>query len=349
MGNSNEQFIGNLSLMLSSGMDVLSALEVLGDQAEGRSLRKKVKAMHERLSEGAQLWEVLRDSGIFPSYTISLVRTGEEAGMLVENLKIIAKQQEKQRQFRSKIRSAMVYPVFVFSVTIIAGLGVAWFVLPRLAQVFSQLQVELPFITRWLITAGEFVAEYGWWAIPAGIVALVLSIFVVFFFSPTRFIGQWILFHIPGVHGIIVHVEIARFGYLFGTLLSAGIPVDEAIESLEQATDYHIYRKFYKKLRQSIREGYSFREVFTGYAHIDAIIPYTVRNMVATAERSGSLPETLQTVSASYEEKIDSLTKNLSAILEPILLVLVWLVVVGVAIAVILPIYSLVGGLNQSL
>lgn len=349
MGNNSEQFIENLTLMLSSGMDVLSAIEVLAEQMQGRAMRKKLKKMQKQLTEGAQLWEVFRDSDIFPDYTISLVRIGEETGMLAQNLKIIARQQKKQQKFHSKIRSAMVYPVFVLSITAIAGLGVTWFMLPRLAQVFSQLQVELPTITKWLITFGEFIAKEGYWAVPSFAVGFALLVFLVFFFKRTKFIGQWIMFHIPGVRGIIMYVEIARLGYLLSTLLSAGIPIVDSIDSLERASKFYAYRQFYRYLKRSIRDGYSFKESFAQYRGVNSIIPYTVQNMIITSEQSGNLPQALETISVSYEEKIDSLSKNLGVVLEPILLVLVWLVVVGMAIAVILPIYSLVGGLNQSL
>lgn len=346
MRDDTTAFIENLSLLLKSGMDVLSAFQVLERESTRSSFRKKVRKMRGRITEGEQLWKVLKDSGIFPRYTIALVRIGEKAGKLSDNLEIITEQRQKQEVFRSKLRSAMIYPVFVFSVTMIAALGIAWFILPRLSSVFGQLNVELPMITRWLIVGGDFIEANGLWFFPAVFAGLAAVIYGLFFFPYTKFIGQWMLFQIPGIHGIIVQVEVSRFGFLLGTLLGAGIPIVEAIDSLKRATDFYKYRRFYELLEQRVSEGYSIREVFENTAGVDALFPYTIQNMIGTAERSGSLPETLQEISERYEEKIDALAKNVSVVIEPILLVVVWLIVVGIAAAVILPIYDLVSNLN---
>ena len=346
MNDDTDVFIENLSLLLGTGMDVLSAFAVLEKDVKSSTLKKKIQHMRGELAEGGQLWEVLRDSGVFPRYTIALVRIGEQTGRLSQNLAIIAKQRQKQQVFRSKLRSAMIYPVLVFCITVIAGIGIAWFILPRLANVFSQINADLPLITRWLMDAGEFVQANGLWFFPTVLVGLGAAVYVLFFFSRTKFIGQWMLFHVPGVRGVIVQVEVSRFGYLLGTLLETGTPVVESIESLKRATDFYAYRSFYAVFQANVEEGYSLSETFKEYAGADKLFPYTIQNMVATAERSGSLPGTLQKISDTYEQKIDALAKNISTVIEPVLLVIVWLFVVAVAVAVILPIYDLVGNLN---
>lgn len=142
-------------------------------------------------------------------------------------------------------------------------------------------------------------------------------------------------------------VEVAQFGYLLGTLLSAGLPVTRAIDLLAEATQTDRYRQFYVEMSRSLESGFSFKESLARYKKSQKLLPGAVQQMVVAGERSGSLPEVLATVGRTYEQKSDVTTNNLEAIIEPILLVIVWIGVMVVAVAVIVPVYSLVGGLQQ--
>jgi type II secretory pathway component PulF len=144
-----------------------------------------------------------------------------------------------------------------------------------------------------------------------------------------------------------MEVEVARFGYLLGTLLDAGLPVTKAIDSLAGASDVIRYKKFYLALRESIDMGNSFQKSFALYKDINKLVPPPIQQLIISGEQSGNLNKTLIKVGQVLEEKSDTTTKNLTIIMEPILLVIVWAGVVTVAFAVILPIYSLVGGLNN--
>ena len=152
---------------------------------------------------------------------------------------------------------------------------------------------------------------------------------------------------LPFLRGIIQEIELARTGFILGTLIEAGLPVVDAIDSLVGITNFDIYRKFYSHLKGEIEDGKSFGEVFRNYPKIEKIIPSPVQQMIITGEKSGRLSDTLIRVGENYESKIETTTKNLSILLEPILLIIVWVGVMFVALAVILPIYSLIGGLNQ--
>jgi type IV pilus assembly protein PilC len=274
------------------------------------------------------------------------VQLGEQSGKLVENMRVAAGQEEKQRVFRSKVRSALIYPTFVMSLTVIVGLGVAWFLLPRLGDTFSQLDVSLPFISKIFLGFGTFLKANGLWFVPTVITAMLLSIYLLFAAPKTKMIGQAILFHVPGISKLMREVEIARFGYLLGTLLGAGLSVTQALDLMQRATAARRYRKLYAYLQQAFEDGYSFRTSLPKYAKTRALLPPAVQQMIIAGERSGALPETLTNVGAIYEQKADVSTQNLEAMLEPILLIIVWIGVMGVAVAVILPIYSLVGGLE---
>jgi MSHA biogenesis protein MshG len=224
---------------------------------------------------------------------------------------------------------------------------VAWFLLPRLATTFSQLDVELPAASRVLIGVGTFLKAHGIVAVPAGLLAGAAIVYVLFVAPPTRHIGRRMLFMFPGIGRLLHEVENAQFGYLLGTLLNAGLPVTQALGLLAGATTAPQYQKFYNYLSQSLDDGFSFKESMARYKGSASLIPRPVQQMIAAGERSGSLPEVLLTIGRTYEQKADTTTSNLEAIIEPVMLIVVWVGVMVVAVAVVVPIYSLVGGLNK--
>lgn len=341
-----EALTSNLTLLLKASVPIGEALESLKETTSSRLLKKALDQMQQDIDEGMPLWRALERSGIVSEQTLALVQLGEESGNLVENLRVASLQEEKQRIFKAKIRSALMYPGFVLSLTLIVGLGIAWFLLPKLSTTFAQLDLELPLISRIFIGFGEFLRTNGIWAVPSGLSGLFLFLYIFFAAPKTKNIGRRLLFHIPGVGRLLHEVETARFGYLLGTLLQAGLSVPQALGLLQRATAAPQYKKFYSALKHSIEEGVSFRQSLPAYKKGRKLLPPAVQQMVIAGERSGALPETLLSIGEIYESKADISTQNLETILEPILLVIVWLGVLGVAIAVIMPIYGLLGGLQ---
>ncbi len=341
-----DYLLENLSMLVAAGMPIVTALESITEEVRSQRMKKILQDMIEDIENGHPIWRALETSGLFPEHAVALIRIGEASGRLGENLKVVAIEEQKRRALAGKVKSALLYPVFVLAVTAVVGVGIAWFILPKLALVFSQLKIELPLITRVLIKSGIFLEQRGIWAVPLGLFLGGAMGYFIFFFSKTRSIGQSILLHTPGIGQLIREGEIARFGYLLGTLLQAGLPVTHALSSLSSATQMTTYRRLYEHLRSSIEDGNSFQKSFALFPKIKRIFPLPLVRLLVAGEQSGSLPDVLIRLGANYESKAETTTKNLTIILEPLLLVLVWLGVVAVAFAVILPIYSLVGGLN---
>ncbi|OGE86661.1 MAG: hypothetical protein A3J48_01835 [Candidatus Doudnabacteria bacterium RIFCSPHIGHO2_02_FULL_46_11] len=346
-GKEKEYFIENLTMLLTSGMDILSAVETLKGEMKTSAMRRIMDELKEEIDSGSPIWQALDKTKILPAHVISLLRIGEETGRLPENLLAVGEQQQKEKSFRAKLRSAMMYPALVVVISVVVGIGISWFILPRLATVFAALDLKLPFITIALIALGNFLAEYGIYAVPVFIAFFVTVFYYIFVFPQTKFIGQRILFSLPAIRKLVLEVEIARFGYILGNLLEAGIPVTQALNSLRQATTVKFYEKFYAHLQTNVEEGNSFQKSFASYKTSARLIPLPVQQMITSGEQSGRLPKTLLKIGEIYDAKTEITIKNLSVILEPILLVIVWLGVVGIALAVILPIYSLLGGLNN--
>lgn len=346
IGKEADSFLENLSSLLSAGIPILDALESIGLEMRSRKLRGIIANMEDDIRDGNSLSTALEHSGLFPSRVCALIRIGEESGKLIENLKIIVTEERKRQLLRSKVRSAIMYPAFVLNLTLIIGTGIAWFILPKLAVVFSQLKISLPTVTKILIAFGNFLSEYGAYAVPSFFALLGLLLYFLFFFSKTKIAGEYILFSLPGSKTLLQETEMSRFGYLLGTHLSAGLSLVESVRSLAEATSLVRYRRFYLYLAEKILEGNSFKKSFASYEHLNRLVPVSVQQLVVAGEQSGSLSNTLLTISETYEAKTDATAKDLTVMLEPILLLIVWLGVLAVAFAVILPIYSLVGGLN---
>lgn len=341
-----EFFISNLALLLQAAVPVGEALESLQNTSRSQRMKRCIAQIARDIEEGVPLHQALESSGIVSRQSLSLIRLGEESGHLIANMQVAAQQEEKQRILRAKVRSAMLYPAFVVGITVIIGLAVAWFLLPRLSETFAQLHIKLPLVSRIFIGFGAFLKHNGIWAVPLIFGTGILLIYLLFMAPKTRHIGMRLAFHIPGVSRLLQETEIARFGYLLGTLLQSGLSVTQSLRLLQDATGAPRYRDFYRYLFKSFDEGYSFKASIANYKHSTKLLPAALQQMIIAGERSGSLPDTLTRMGNMYEKKADITTQNLEVILEPILLIIIWGGVMAVAIAVILPIYSLVGGLN---
>lgn len=347
MEDEKSGLLEDLSITLSSGMDLISALVSIKSENKSKSFRKIIGRMIEDIKNGSQLWKSVSNTKLYPGYVVSLIRIGEESGNLPENLKIVVSQLEKQNTLKSKLITALIYPTLVLSLTLVIGIGIAWFILPKLAKVFSSLKIELPLITKILIGFGLFLGKYGLVFVPLSIGFIAAIVYLLFVYSKTKFISEFLTLKLPVFKKLYQEIEITRMGYLLGTLLNAGITIIEALDSLSQATTSFAYSKFYKYLQIKVEQGNSLQTSFRLSQDSNKLFPGHIIQMISTSEQSGVLPDTFLKINEIYQEKIDDTTKNLAVLLEPILLVIVWLGVLFVAMAVILPIYSLIGGLNK--
>ena len=342
-----EYFIENLHMLLASGMTILLALEAIQSEMRSKYFRRIIGQAQDDIESGAAVWKALHNTRLFSDHIISLIRLGEESGRLAENLQVISKQERKESDFKSKFSSALMYPLFIFAVTITVGLGIAWFILPNISTVFLQLKVELPLVTRLLILLGEILKNYGLVIIPGALLLFFVIIYTIFFNPRFKFIGQRILFAIPPIKKIIIQLELTRMGYILGSLLDAGLPFISALESLERSSSFYYYRDLYSFIRAKVVEGHSLNISLKLYKNSSQYIPRPVQQMIMSGEQSGQLPVVLKTIGEIYELKVDTSMKNLPVILEHVLLVMVWLGVIIVAVAVILPLYSLIGSFNE--
>lgn len=342
-----EYFLDNLSLLVDSGMGLPQALQTIYQEISSPSLRRVIASIGQDIDDGYMLAESLKRHRMLSGHLWALVDIGERSGRLGENLKMLVLQEQKTRLFRQKIHSAMMYPVFLLGFTLLVGIVISWVILPKLSTVFGQLNIELPLISQIFIGFGVFMTQWGSLVVPVFVFVLGVSFYLLFFAPHTKHIGQGFLLSIPTVRSLIINIELALFGFIVGTLLRSGIGIVEALKAIASSTDIRHYQQLYGHLALAIDEGRGFHEGISLFPDHATYLPIHIQEMIISAERSGNLAETFLRIGNHFEEKVDINTKNMTTLLEPLLLIIVWFGVVGVALAVILPIYSLIGGMSD--
>lgn len=340
-GSEKDFFIENLALLISSGMGISAALSSMASSIKTNKMKKIVAYIEESVNAGLPLWEAFKQTKLFPERVIALIRSGEEAGRLPEHLNLVTVQLHKEKVFQSRVKSALLYPGIVLSLAFIVGLYLSWFVLPKIITIYNQPESSLPFSTKILIYLGKFFKEYGFLAVSLFILLFAVIVYFMFINKKTKFVGDYILFRLPGVKDLINGVEVGKFGYVFGALLQAGFLIDDSLESLKQSTNYSSYRKFYTYLQDSVLKGDSFSVAFSSYKHSDRFIPQHIQQLIIASEKSGRLPETLIRIGVIFEEKTDAMSRDLATVLEPMVLIIVGLIVGFLLSALMTPIYAL--------
>ncbi|MFZ6022136.1 MAG: type II secretion system F family protein [Patescibacteria group bacterium] len=345
--NDEKSFVlEQLSILLEAGMDVSTALLSLEEEVSQKDLKQKIAKVRDRVDSGDQLWQAFRGTNIIPEQFLSFIRTGEQSGKLKEQLSMVAAQYARDKEFKSKVVAASIYPAFILAMVIVLGGVNAFVILPKISETFSKLGGELPAITLFLLAAGTFLQKYGYIVAPLFFLFVALVIFLLFINKRTKHWGQELLFRLPGIKDIFRQIEIARFGFLLGLLSNSGIVITDGLNFLRDYTTTRRYQKFYEFLAHGVENGVTFSALFSEYKKTDRLFPRSVQNLVSSAEKSGHLPEIFNKIGDIYQKKMDLSTQTLSAVIEPLLIVVVWFFVLLVALAVIFPLYNIVGNLN---
>jgi type IV pilus assembly protein PilC len=327
----------HLSVMLGSGLTVPEALEVLVDQTQGK-LRKVLKRVYRRVAGGSSFGASLAlEPKVFTPIFVSAVVVGESSGTLDENLERLSEQMDRDLNLKRNIQSALLYPAVVLSAAGIMGLLVATFVLPQISQIFRSLRAELPLPTRILLWFADFFDEYG--TIVGPLVIGFVIFFIWFIKRPVvKPIVDRIVLRIPAVDEFVHTMNRARFCRTTGTLLQSGTPIEEVLDITGSVMGNHLYAVSVKRMKKDVASGESFSEIVARYPDL---YPIMIQRMIAVGEKSASLGKTLNFLADYYEERVLVMSKNMSTLLEPILLVFIGLIVGLMAISILTPIYSI--------
>ena len=338
-------FTKHLSVMLRSGIPLSESITVLEDQTRNSSFKKILNSLSASIQNGASLEKSLSAfPGVFDTLYRSIIHIGEQSGTLETNLDYLASQLSKNYEFRKKVQSALLYPSLVLFTGAGVGSFVSLFVLPQLVDLFASLGTDLPASTRFLLFFAGIMKSYGVLIIPSffGLVFL----FGVFIRLPViRPAWHRFLLSLPLFGIFFTNVQIAGFTRNLGLMLKSGIPIAPALHSCALSADNLVFRGYIFNLEKAVTHGKSISEELKSksYKHV----PFIVSRLFGVGERSGKLDETLLYLADFFEEEVDDMTKNLSTLIEPLLLFLIAGMVLFLAFSIISPIYNFTGSVKK--
>jgi type IV pilus assembly protein PilC len=332
-------FAKNLGSMINAGLPVTRALAVMEKQAKGEALKSLLAELSSDVSRGSTLSESLgRRPKVFSPLFISMVRAGEESGTVSISLAIVASQMEKSYLLARKVRGALIYPALILLVMVVLAALLLIYMVPTLTATFEGLGVKLPLATRVLIGASDFLIE-NTLAVLASALLLALSAVSYFKSVSGRRVVDVVSLHIPAIGNMIREVQVARTARTLSSLLSAGVEIVVALEVTEEVLQNHLYKDGLKDAKNAIQQGNPISAIFSAR---EKLYPPFVGEMVAVGEETGKIAEMLLGVANYYEEQVDQKTKDLSTIIEPVLMIVIGLGVGVFAISMLAPTYSLV-------
>lgn len=335
-------FAKHLAIMIKSGLPLRESILILSKQARTKEFKKILQHILSQLDNGRSLANSLKKHNkIFDSLFISMIEIGEESGTLEENLKHLAQQLEKSHDLRRKVKAAMIYPAIILVSTVGLGTALSVFILPKLIPLFRALDVKLPLATKILLFIVNLIQNYGIFVI-LGLASLIAISVLLSRLKPIKRCFHRFILVLPIVKSISRNVNLAYFSRTLATLLKSGIPIVNAMQITSGTLRNIIYQEALQKVSVSIQSGQAIGKNLKA-----PLFPKITSRMISVGEKTGNLEESLFYLAQFYEKEVDEATKNLSTILEPILLVFIGLIVAFIAIAIITPIYQLTRGLRK--
>lgn len=330
-------FVSNMATMITAGIPILEALDSLLEEAKGNT-KALLEVIREDLAQGNHLYvSFMRFPRVFDKVTVNVVRASEEAGTLAMTLKDIKEQIMKDMEFNDRIKSALMYPALISMVFLGVLLVILLFVVPKIATVFLRLNVTLPLATRMLIAASQFILTN---TVP---VCVVLGTVVTGLVLIAKTKTQWVLrvaYSLPIISGFVKEIDLTRFARSMSLLLTSGITITYALELTRDVVARSDVARAIDYAREMVLAGKDLTDAFKERKVIFSII---IIKILEAGEKTGTLEKSMQDISEYLDYQVSKKLKTLTTLLEPIMLVLVGLLVGGMMLAIIAPIYGLIG------
>ena len=333
-------FTRNTAVMIGAGVSLAKALEVMARQSRNKKFKDVILNMVDSIRKGRSFAEALGNHpDTFPKYYQEMVYAGEKSGKLEGALKLISMQLKKDYALRKKIKGAMMYPMIIMIAMVGIGVLMLIYVVPTLVSTFKELNVQLPASTRLIIFVSQSLLKSG---------IIIFIVFAAGGYSLFRWFRSvkgkqqlaWIITKIPVIGKINQKFNTARTCRTLSSLLSSGVDILEALSITKGVVQNYLYQGVLEEARSRIQKGETVSKAFLA---AENLYPPLVGEMIAIGEETGELSNMLLRLSSFYESEVAAATKDLSTIIEPVLMILIGIVVGYFAIAMISPMYNLVG------
>jgi type IV pilus assembly protein PilC len=331
-------FTKNLSAMLSAGLTLSRALSVIERQSSNKNLKVITAELSEAVKKGDAFHDALiKHPKVFSKLFIAMTKAGEESGTLADSLKVVAKQMDRSYSLSRKVRGAMIYPAVILFAIVVIGILMMTYVVPTLASTFKELKVELPTATKMIIGASDFMANN---------VVLVFALLIFFtglmvWFMRTKVGSNIILMlslKIPVIGSLVRETMSARAARALSSLLSSGVEMLSAIQITEEVVGDNPFGKVVNEAGVRVKKGEALSLAFIEHSKL---YPVFLGDMIAVGEETGKVSDMLGQVAEYYEADVEDGTKDLSTVIEPMLMLFIGGAVGVFAISMISPIYSL--------
>ncbi len=329
--------VQNLSVMIRAGLPLSTALAALTKQGSSKSVTRVAEALHQDVEHGKTLTEAMENfPNVFGTLFTSMIHVGEVSGRLEEILDQLYLQLKKDHELISKVRGAMIYPCVV----LVAMGGIAAFmmvfVVPKLTPQFKELGAELPIATQILINVSTFMAENGFLALL--IVVGSISAFLWLVRHPLKRPWHAFLLHVPVFGKIARKINLGRFTRTLSSLLKTEVPIVQTMRIAGETLGNQIYCDALQSAADQLKQGVTIHEILEAKPKL---FPPLITQMIAVGEETGSLDSVLNEIADFYEQDINQTMKDLPTLIEPVLMILMGIGVGGMAVALLLPMYSL--------
>ena len=336
-------FAKDLSLMVRAGLPIREAIAAVKDQSESPYFRKVLDGIIKNVENGQPLSYCLSQyPKVFDGLYINMIKVGEESGCLEENLNYLVMQIEKNQALQGKVKAAMTYPSFILGAVTILGVALIRFILPEIIPVFSSLKIELPLMTRVLIAITDFLEHYGLQFL-VGVIAFIAAVGAVARLRPVKFLIHKTALKIPIFGAIFRNVSLSYFSRTLGLLLKSGMPIVSALGIIQKTSSNLVFQSEMEELAAEVRRGGSLSDYLK---ERKGIFPKMVSRIIGVGEKTGRLEETLLYLGDFYDVEVDRATKQLSSIIEPLLLIIIGITVGFISLGIISPIYEITRGLE---
>lgn len=335
-------FSRNLGVMISSGLSITRSLEILSRQTKNKNFKKILLSLMDRVQKGISLSEAMKNyPRVFNSLFIAMAKVGEESGKLSESLKIVSEHLEQERALTKKIKGALIYPVIIIVAMILIGILMLIYVVPTLISTFKELNIQLPLSTQIIISTSNFLVAHTILVL-AVIIFLVLAAFWFLRTERGRRIGGNISLRLPLLSSLLKKINTGRTSRTLASLISSGVNILDALSITKDVLQNYRYKQILENAQNEVQKGVPLSESFK---KANDLYPVLLGEMLAVGEETGKISEMLNRIAVFYEEEVAETTKDLTTVIEPLLMVVVGVIVGFFAISMIKPMYSMLEGI----
>lgn len=330
-------FCRQFSSIIKAGVNVINALSMMSEQTENKKLKAAIKNVQSNVEKGETLSSAMRSEGdIFPSLLVSMVAAGEASGSLETAIERMAIQFEKDAKISGMVKKAMIYPIILIVVMIGVVIAMMMFVIPNFMDMFEGLDAEMPFMTVMVINMSNFILD-KWWLLILIVAGIVFAYKSYYKTDAGRHMIDRIKIKIPVFGVLTVKTACARFSRIMSTLLSAGMPMISAIEIAAGTMDNVLFRDALQKVRSGVALGMGFSQQIG----VTRLFPAMLVHMVGIGEETGNIEDMLTNVANYYDEEVELATQSVTALMEPMIIIVMAVVVGALVLAIYQPMITL--------